>query len=386
MGILTRAAAVTWGMAQQRPVGSPEGYEIRSCRRGDRDGFLDLYESVWGRRKGREWWRWRFESAPFADDVEMIVAERDGDVVGAEPLLPFRLAVGESTVAARQPVDWIVHPDHRRRGVFSAMTERLFERYGERAAVWFNFPSDALRPGLERYDWTEVGTVPVQYRVQDPRAVLSGPKSTDSRAVSALCRVGAPLSNAVLRATDRAAPTPRGITVERTDGGDVDAIRAVYADDRPSVLHVPRGRPYLAWRFANPRWRTATYVARTDGDPAATVVVATESIDDSTVARVLDVQPMTTRADRAPAVAAALDALLADHRHADLVTAAGTPYPRVFARRGFLGDDRFPLQRFATQTVHVVRPVPRAHDTTVLGRDASRPENWQLALGDQDVA
>lgn len=61
----------------------------------------------------------------------MVVAEKDGDMVGAEPLLPFRLRVGPRTLDGYQPVDWIVHPDHRRQGFFSRMTEFFLEQYDD---------------------------------------------------------------------------------------------------------------------------------------------------------------------------------------------------------------------------------------------------------------
>lgn len=43
------------------------------------------------------------------------------------------------------------------------MTEQLLSTTAERAELLFNFPSDALRPGLQKFDWTEVASVPMRY-------------------------------------------------------------------------------------------------------------------------------------------------------------------------------------------------------------------------------
>jgi hypothetical protein len=360
-------------------------YAIRRYRPSDRSAFLSLYEEVWGRSKGRDWFEWRFEANPYAEAVEMVVAERSGTLVGAEPLLPLQLETDAVSVPARQPVDWIVHPDHRRRGLFTRMTDRLLSTYGDRATLLFNFPSEVLRPGLRKFGWTEVGRLGTRYRIQRPGRVVPETKRSTSRTVSRLARVAGPAVKACLGAVDRLAPSPSSVGVERVEGVATEAILTVYRETRPGKIHLPREERFLEWRFANPRWETATYVAReSDGEPVATCTVASERLGGSTVARLLDVQPMTTDAERAPAFAAALLALLDDHADVDLLTAPAGPFPAVFRRCGFLSDRGFPLARFATPTTHVVRPLsPEATDA--FERDPFDADEWYLGLGDRDV-
>jgi hypothetical protein len=372
-------------MAQQQSTTSDGEYEIRRYRHRDRSAFLSLYEAVWGRAKDREWFDWRFEGNPYGDGVEMIVAERAGTVVGVEPLLPLPVASGSGTVAARQPVDWIVHPDHRRRGLFTRMTERLLATVEERVPLLFNFPNDPLRPGLRKFNWTELGDRPTRYRFQSPEKIVPDAEGAGTTAATVAARVGTPAIRAGLRAADQLTSSTARITVDRVDGVAVDAVRRVYGETRPAAIHVPRQRPFLEWRFDNPHWLTRTYVARRDGDPMATIVAATERDDDSTVVSVLDVQPMTTDPERAPAVAAALGEVVRDGATADLIRAPSEPYPGVFRRHGFLSDGGFPFERFATTTMHAVRLLsPDASDA--LGCDVLNPDNWLLLLGDRDVA
>ncbi|MGQ4554835.1 GNAT family N-acetyltransferase [Halobellus sp. GM3] len=371
-------------MAKVQPAPSDGDYEIRRYRPRDRSGFLALYEDVWGRSKGQAWFDWRFADNPYADGVQMVVAEDRGTIVGAEPLLPLRLATDRGRIDSFQPVDWIVHPDHRRRGLFTRMTEELLAAAGERAELLFNFPNDPLRPGLQKFDWAELQRLATRYRVQDPARIVPDDRAEHSPALSAIARVGSPVLGAWLGALDATASPPEAITVDRVDGVAVRDVRTVYEATRPASIHVPREEAFLEWRFANPRWETKTYVARLGARPLATCIVATERVGDSRLARVLDVQPMTTSDRRARAFSAALATLLRDHADTDLIEAPASPFPGVFRRHGFLSDAAFPFDRVATATTHAVRPLSDAVDDA-LGCDVRDPENWLLALGDRDV-
>lgn len=370
-------------MAQGQSVTAAKEYHVRLAEPSDCDRFLDLYEDVWAESRSEAWFDWRFVASPYSEDVEMVVAERGGTLVGAELLLPMPLDVGAERVVARQPVDWVVHPDHRRRGLFTRMTELLLSTYGPRADLLFNFPTDALLPGLEKFDWQTVSQQSTRYRIHDLQSVAGDPKTADSQAVQLVNRFGGLAIRAGLTAADRLASTPTDVSVERIDGPATDDITAVYSETRPDAVHVPREAAFVDWRFDNPRWDTVTYIARRAGRPAATVVVATAAEPHVTVAYLLDVQPMTTVPGRAPAFAAALDAALAD-LDADAVQAPTEPYPRVLQRRGFLSDDNHLLSRFSTPAMHVVKSL-RSPESEGFERDVFDGEEWLLTLGDRDI-
>lgn len=373
-------------MVATQTVPEADEYTIRRYRPNDREGFLALYEQVWNRRKDGDWFDWRFEQNPYTDTVEMAVAERDGDIVGAEPLLPFRLAAGDDAVMVRQPVDWIVHGDHRRRGLFTRMTEQLLESTTADTVLFFNFPTDALRAGLERFDWSDVGPVATRYRIQNPAGVIRSKQPETAKTGATLGRLGSPFARACLAVADLTAPTGGTDSVSRTPGVDVDAISTVYRDTRPSKLHVPRHRAFLEWRFANPNWETTTYVARDERDrPVATIVVAVETVADLTNARLLDIQPMETRPKRARAVSQLLGEIVHDYQHVDLLSAPHTPFSSLLRRYGFLRDDGVLLSRFSSHTTHVVRPTPDPSATTLLGADVTDPDAWCLTLADRDI-
>lgn len=367
-------------MAQEQALSADETYQVRLADQADRDRFLTLYEDVWGRSRSRAWFDWRFDATPYSPEVEMVVAERDGSLVGAELLLPMPLVAGSERGVARQPVDWIVHPDHRRQGVFTRMTELLLATYGDRTDLLFNFPTDALLPGLQQFDWTTVSRQSTRYRIQNPRSVTGD--GAESAGVRLAARVGASAIGVGLGAVDLLASRPSGVTVERVEGPATDAITTVYGETRPDGVHVPREAAFVDWRFANPRWDVDTYVALRDSRPVATVVAATAAKPHASVAYLLDIQPMTTVPERAPAFAAALDAALAD-LDVDAVQAPTDPYPGVLRRRGFLCDDNPLLSRFSTPATHVVKSMTASGGG--FERDVFDGENWQLMLGDRDI-
>lgn len=367
--------------ARTRPESS-----VRPYRPGDRASFLDLYERVWGSERSPAWFDWRFQANPFGDGVQMVVAERDGKLIGAEPLLSFRLRVDGVERRAFQPADWIVDPAYQQQGVFTRMTERLFETYADDAALMFNFPSDALLPGLEKFDWRVVGSHPMAYRVNDPTVVLSN-RDEASRTVRTTFRIGEAVGRPLLGALDRLTWNRPGITVERV-AGVPDVVTDLYAESRPDGFHVPRDSAFCGWRFSNPRWTPTTYLARRAGQVVATVVTAIEDeADTARVLRVLDVQPMTDRPGRSSALAAIYDELVRDTRDVDIVRTPAAPLPGPL-RRGFVHDDTVGVSRVSNVATQVVRPLTGDDDLDwqLAGRSLTDPENWTLALADQDVA
>lgn len=72
-------------------------YLVRTYEPSDRSGFLALYETVYDKRRSAEWVTWRY-GGPYIDGVRMVVAEREGEVVGAEPFISQAIRAGDRTV------------------------------------------------------------------------------------------------------------------------------------------------------------------------------------------------------------------------------------------------------------------------------------------------
>lgn len=364
-------------------TGADAAVEVRPFREGDRAGFLDLYEAVWGRERGAEWFDWRFAENPFGDGWPIVVATADDRIVGAEPCVPYRVRAGTRRLLALQPADWIVHPEYRRRGIFTAMTDRWLSDPGE-ADLFFNFPSAAITGGLESAGWSVAGPVRTYYRIDRPSALASALEW--SRRRRTLARAATPAAKARLAWRDRRLSAPDDVAVTAHDGVRADVLVDLYREAPPDGFHVLRESRYYEWRFANPRWSTTTYVARRDGTPVAAVVACQRSVPDLEKVTVADAQPMGLDGDRGPAFAACLAALCRDHADAALIDAAGAAIPReVLASAGFLPDDRPPLSWCRDDTVLATRP---ADDSFSSPGDLALDDagDWTLAVGERDVA
>ncbi len=366
-------------------------YTFRRFTPEDTPGFLDLYETVWGRTRDRDWFRWRFEANPYLDEVPMVVAESDGELVGAEPCLAFRLQVGSERVLAFQPADWIVHPDHRRRGLMGSMADVLLEQYAtDGPALYFNFPSPALVPGLQQLGWRMASRPSTYYRVQNPSAFVeysrrkSGLQST---ATAGLARLSTPLAHGYVDVLDRLCHPAPEVTVDRYDSVPVDLLTALYERAVPDRIHVVRDAAFYRWRFENPRWETTTYVARRDGEVAAACVTCVESDGRVRKTTLLDVLPGDGSAD-ADTFTSLLCAVVTDAADVDLLRVAAGPIPSSTLRAcGFLSNERFPLSRLSHTPPLAVRPASNSPTAWTWGaRDLADGTEWTLTLADLDIA
>jgi len=371
---------------------SQSGYDYRLVRAGDRERYLDLHETVWGHERTNEWFDWRFRENPYVDGTPIAVAEHDGELVGAEPCLAFRLRVGTETTTALQPADWAVHPDHRKLGVFFGMTERLLEAQTDGPAqLYFNFPNEHLVPGLETFDWTIRDGPTTHYRIQNPERVVrlgSGSKREFTSVASGnLGRLVTPLARGYLQARDRLRGSVDGVSVERAESIPVGLLTTLtrHRDDGP--VHVVRDAAYYRWRFANPRWETTTYVARRDGCAVAACLTCSEQRGKIRSTAVLDVVPRDASVGR-DVYRALLEPILADANESDVVKVGEWPIPASVLRTfGFRANDRFPIAAFSNSTALAVRPTTRSVSEGVeIGGVDPTEHDWELQLADQDIA
>ncbi|WP_435180821.1 GNAT family N-acetyltransferase [Halorussus sp. AFM4] len=388
------------------PDAGPE-YEVRPYEPGDREAFCALFERVLGGRASEAWFDWKYRSNPYVDRVPILVAETGGEVVGARAFLPLALRVEGEEYLAFQPCDTVVAPDHRRRGLFTRMTETALDRYADAVDCYFNFPNRYSLPGNRKLGWAVVGERSTHYRVQNPAAWLSDavPAAVPDRLGDAAATAGRRAAESYFAARKRLASSPSplsaalgtaGAAEAEAESGEEIAVRwhgrvppellASLADaGTPRRIHVARDERFYRWRFDNPTWTYETVVASADGPAAALVVGSRTRPDGTRVVQLADVVPPAGSPERDRALAALLPAVLDEHADADVVLAAGDGLPEsLLAAHGFRSDRRPPLSWVATPTVQVARPAGDGGDWTLAGRSLADPADWQLALCARD--
>lgn len=351
-----------------------EQYTVRPFASGDREDFLSLFEAVLGGDVDDEWFEWKYVDNPFVDHVPIVVAAEDGRVVGARSLFALRMAAGDRRYDALEPCDTMVHPDHRRRGLFTRMNERAIERYADRADLFFNFPNDRALPGNRKLGWRVVERPATYYRIQ--RASALAPRAG---------RVGDAAARGYLRLRERLADAGGDYGVEWVGGVPAETLASL-ADESVPGLHAARGEPFYRWRFADPRRSYETVLATDGGEPVAALVVGESRSDGGpTVVRVADVLPLGDVPGRTRALATLLDAVVDASVHADLLVASDALPSSVLSSRGFHSDRRPPLSLVASPSVHVVRPLPgRLESWSLDGQSLTDPETWRLTLAEVD--
>lgn len=373
-------------MSTTSDVRKGTSYEFRRYQPSDAEEFLELFGVVHRERRNRAWFRWRYERNPYVDHVPMFVAESNGCVVGVRPYIPFRMRLGGETALALLTADTMVHPDHRRRGLFTTLTEQSLSFYGDREPQFvFNQPNAASRPGFRELGWEELDEMTTYYRLQNPGALLTDRVDGMPRQVSTLA---GSLADRVLGVRDHLAPSTDSPAVTRRRGVAADTLAALYRSDVPNGIHALRDEAFYRWRFASPEWTRATYVASVGGEPVAGALVRTRATDDVTVTQIADIVPLSGDEAWRSALTAIVDRVLDDVPDSDVVAAPARVFPAgVASAFGFLADDRLPLSRASNTDCRLcVRPLTDDGGGTGAGVALTDAGNWHLTFAERDTA
>ena len=132
---------------------------IRSFRPEDEPAVLAVLGAAFGawprdlEITPERFFDWKHRANPFGPS-SLLVAERDGAVVGFHAYMPWRLTGGGQTLETVRAVDLAVDPQHRRRGISMALRTTI-EYPAGLATMWSN-PNDASVPGALQLGRKEV--------------------------------------------------------------------------------------------------------------------------------------------------------------------------------------------------------------------------------------
>ncbi|GEM_PF-6168708 len=71
----------------------------------------------------KEMFEWRYEKNPYIDKPLNFLAMHDGTIVGHRGFVVQRFSAGDGSHLMVTPCDSLVHPDHRKRGIFSKLVD-----------------------------------------------------------------------------------------------------------------------------------------------------------------------------------------------------------------------------------------------------------------------
>jgi predicted N-acetyltransferase YhbS len=140
-----------------------EPYSCRKFRNGDEEQVKKLVESIFSRFMGGEYWNWKYPLNPLFNPSLVVVAEKDGRIVGCNHWLQRRFKIDStSEVEAGLGADVAVASDFRNMGVGKALLKFVrTANPSKRYAVMYMFADPELR---KRFHSPVAGYVPAPDR------------------------------------------------------------------------------------------------------------------------------------------------------------------------------------------------------------------------------
>lgn len=132
-----------------------------------------LLEGNLNRGETKQRLKWKHTKNPFGPSIIAYARDvKSGQMIGIRPLWRTYLYTSRGKILAFQPCDTVVHPDFRRRGIFSRMTTAAVEEaHTQGADVLFNFPNKLSKPGNLQLGWSDIGGVFPLVRITRPLRV-----------------------------------------------------------------------------------------------------------------------------------------------------------------------------------------------------------------------
>lgn len=349
-------------------------YDISRATEADVAGFLELHQTVfgtWPRHAARDVFRWKYEENPYFDDIPVIVARKNGDVVGAKGHFGLEMVIGDVMLLGVQTGDLMVHPAHRQQGIHSEMVALDTELFDSGEQLFFGFPDE-----IPSKAYLSAG----RQRIENPFYVKPMSLTTDGRGQSGrLRRTGRKIAFSGLaaysQAVDRIFSRSDQFEIVRESEPPIEILEALYQKSVPDGIHAHRSADFYRWRLSDPLEENTTYLARDDGSVVAAIVVAER--EDKVFLR--EILPFSIDKD---AFQTLLRTIVADHSDR---TYLGSWCPACMStdtllKAGFIPLNVLPRQSYSTDII--VRRV--GEGWTVSGLEINRAANWDVQLLERD--
>jgi ribosomal protein S18 acetylase RimI-like enzyme len=201
-----------------------------------------------------ERWRWKLKGrkAP-VENVWLAVTTADGRIVGHHAGIPISLKVQGSVHDGFVIVDAMTHPDFRRQGIFTALSEATYKAWSSaNVAVILGLPNENLGSRTEHVGWQPILPLHWSRLLLRLDELARRPGRLPAQLVPLADGVGRPASRIWRLAWDW--PAAPGITVARVDRAEVDGVgdRSWLAVGKRYSNCIVRDGSWLRWRFIEP--------------------------------------------------------------------------------------------------------------------------------------
>jgi len=154
-----------------------DAISYRFARSGDQPELLELFNLVFGKSFSSTRWLWAYDRNPLAKPF-FSVALCGGECAGLAAVSPQRYVHANRTLAGGRVQNVMMHPDHRRKGIFLQTMGRLTELLKKDVDFVVGFPNEQSLPAVVKVGYRnpfdiDIWELPLQ-------ALGSGESPTDS--------------------------------------------------------------------------------------------------------------------------------------------------------------------------------------------------------------
>jgi len=250
-----------------------EAFIVRPFLAGDAAGVRAVLAASYGAEATPsptyDWWSFGCTIAISG----FMVAEMAGRIAGVQPMEIFPYADGGNNLTGALLTGVAVHPDCRRRGMFSALVQACEqEAWRQNAAFITTMPNEKSRPGFLKAGYTDLGRRQLLVRPLQP-AALGGKLFP---VLGHLAGVAGGVAQAVIKKI----PVTNGVAVRKVSdfAPEIEMLAARHEQLFPG-LRMRRSAEWLRWRFLESPLRKYHLIEARDGK-GALVGFAAATMDD----------------------------------------------------------------------------------------------------------
>ncbi|MGQ0568385.1 MAG: GNAT family N-acetyltransferase [Armatimonadota bacterium] len=340
-------------------------YAIRDYQVDDEQGVMTLLRTTLGEggsfARTVDFWRWKHFQNPFGHSQLLLAANEQ--VLGLRAFMRWGFVTPAGRLRAVRAVDTSTHPDYRRVGIFSKLTQQSVEQArADGVNLIFNTPNPQSMAGYLKLGWHLVGRPRLLIRPLNPLRMIP----------ALLLRPKRRLTAEAAQRFFRSSPTPVEALLDHADR--MEQILTFDSNIEAKGIRTDRSLGFLQWRYAaapSPRY----YALWTGEKPVTGAVIVRPNIRNGL--REIMLCEFLIGYGAGPHARELIGQLIKAVRADYLVASAspGTYHWGTLTRAGFIA---LPARFGPNFTVHPLNwPAGEL--------DPARIEHWRLSLGDLEI-